>query len=364
MATLPAAVTSPTVDAIYRSYEARREPPRGHLGASVIGRPCSRQLWYGFRWAYAEQHSGRLLRLFERGQREEPALSADLRAIGVQLHTVDPRTGRQFEFSAVGGHVGGSMDGAGAGFPEAPKAWHVVEYKTFSGKTWADLSAKGVQASKPEHYAQVVLYMKWSGMERAMYLGVNKDTDDIYAERIRFDKTEAERLEAKAARIVESPVPLTGISADPAWYQCKICPAANLCHRSEGVQVNCRTCVHATPEMDGNGRWSCARHKRDIGTDEQRKGCAEHRLIPDLIAWAKATSADEAENWIEYTLPDGGTFRNGGDAGWTSAELVLGPKIAALVSDPGFMALKGEFGAVAVKADGPAWMRPGIGRVA
>ena len=364
MATLPAAVTSPTVDAIYRSYEARREPPRGHLGASVIGRPCSRQLWYGFRWAYAEQHSGRLLRLFERGQREEPALSADLRAIGVTLHTVDPRTGRQFEFSAVGGHVGGSMDGAGLGFVEAPKAWHVVEYKTHGAKSYATLTDKGVQASKPEHYAQVQLYMRWSGMDRAMYLGVNKDTDDIYAERIRYDKAEAERMEAKAARIVESPTPLTGISTDPAWYVCKWCPAANVCHRSEGVQVNCRTCVHATPELDGNGRWSCARHRKDIGTDEQRKGCAEHRLIPDLILWAKATGADERENWIEYTLPDGGKFQNGGAMGWTSAELVLGPKIAGLVSDPVLASIKSEFDAVAVKTDGPAWMRPGIGRAA
>ena len=348
MATLPAAVVSPTVDAIYRSYEARREPPRGHLGASVIGRPCTRQLWYGFRWAYAEQHSGRLLRLFERGQREEPALSADLRAIGVQLHTVDPRTGKQFEFSAVGGHAGGSMDGAALGFPEAPKTWHVVEYKTHGAKSFVTLATEGVRKAKPEHFAQVQLYMKWSGMERAMYLGVCKDTDHIYAERIRYDRAEAERLEAKAARIVEAATPPAGVSTDPAWYQCKFCPAAQVCRQSTGVQVNCRTCVHATPEMDGNARWSCARHKRDLPLAEQRKGCPDHRLIPDLINWATVSGADEAENWIEYTTPDGGKFRNGGDGGWTSAELALGPKLAALVSDPVLASIKSEFGAVAV----------------
>ena len=31
MATIPQSVTSPTVDAIYRAYEARREPQRPHL---------------------------------------------------------------------------------------------------------------------------------------------------------------------------------------------------------------------------------------------------------------------------------------------------------------------------------------------
>jgi hypothetical protein len=206
--------------------------------------------------------------------------------------------------------------------------------------------------------------MRWSGMDRTYYTGVCKDDDRIHGERIRFDAAFAEREEAKARRIVESPTPPAGISEDAAFYQCKFCPAANVCHRSEGVQVNCRTCVHATPEMDGNGRWSCARHKRDIGTDEQRKGCAEHRLIPDLIPWAKVVSADEGENWIEYRTEAGGTFRNGGDAGWSSKELVLGPKIAGLVSDPVLAEIKSEFGAVAKSADGPAWMRPGIGRVA
>jgi len=363
MATIPQSVTSPTVDAIYRAYEARRDPPRPHLGASVIGRPCSRQLWYSFRWVYAEQHEGRVLRLFERGQREEPALAADLRATGVQLHTVDPRTGKQFEFKVIGGHVGGSMDGAALGILEAPKAWHVWECKTFSLKAFEKLAKDGVHASKPEHYTQVQLYMRWSGMDRTFYTGVCKDDDRIHGERIRLDAAHAEQAEAKARRIVESPTPPAGVSEDPAFYQCKFCPAANVCHRSEGVQVNCRTCVHATPEMDGDGRWSCARHRKDIGTDEQRKGCAEHRLIPDLILWAKATGADERENWIEYTLPDGGKFQNGGAMGWTSAELVLGPKIAGLVSDPVLASIKSEFDAVAVKADGPAWMRPGIGRL-
>src|SRR5574337_307878 len=132
MVALPKTITSPTVAAIYAGYEKREaaEPRRGHLGASVIGRPCERQLWYAFRWAYQEQFKGRMLRLFQRGHREEDWFAADLRSTGAQVHSVDPRTGQQFRFSAVGGHVGGSMDGCALGLIEAPKTWHVVEYKT------------------------------------------------------------------------------------------------------------------------------------------------------------------------------------------------------------------------------------------
>src|SRR5574337_818227 len=105
MVALPKTITSPTVAAIYAGYEKREaaEPRRGHLGASVIGRPCERQLWYAFRWAYQEQFKGRMLRLFQRGHREEDWFAADLRSTGAQVHSVDPRTGQQFRFSAVGG---------------------------------------------------------------------------------------------------------------------------------------------------------------------------------------------------------------------------------------------------------------------
>src|SRR5574337_815622 len=128
MVALPKTITSPTVAAIFAGYEKREaaEPRRGHLGASVIGKPCERQLWYAFRWAYQEQFEGRMLRLFQRGHREEDWFAADLRSTGAQVHSVDPRTGQQFRFSAVGGHVGGSMDGCALGLIEAPKTWHVA----------------------------------------------------------------------------------------------------------------------------------------------------------------------------------------------------------------------------------------------
>lgn len=136
---------TPTLSAIYASYEARQgDGFRDHLGASLIGKSCARALWYDFRWATPARHTGRILRLFETGQLEEARLVRDLRATGATVLEVDPETGRQFRVEAHGGHFGGSLDAVALGPLEAPKTWHVVEFKTHSAKSFAELVAKGV----------------------------------------------------------------------------------------------------------------------------------------------------------------------------------------------------------------------------
>lgn len=352
MVALPRPI-SQTVQAVLAAYEARPRPRRPHLGASVIGRPCERQLWYAFRWCCPEKFEGRMLRLFERGQREEEVFARELRSVGIEVHTLDPRTGQQFRFSVLGGHVGGSMDAALLGVLEAPKTWHVAEFKTHNAKSYSELIAKGVQQAKPDHWAQMQLYMRWSGISRAFYLAVNKNTDELGAERIREDKQAGAELEAKAERIVRSATPRPKMSENPAWFQCKFCPAHAVCHGSQVPPVSCRTCAHATPEMDGNARWSCAFHKRDLTVAEQEAGCEAHRYIPALLTFAEAVDADPAANWIEYKTPDGRRFRNGDPAAgcYTSAELAATDP--AVLCDPQIDQARVQLGGRLVADDGP-----------
>lgn len=304
---------SATVSAIYHAYEdAADTENRPHLGASLIGRECERALWYTFRWAGSEKHEGRLLRLFERGQREEAVFVANLRAIGCTVHDVDPRTGEQFRFTDVAGHMGGSMDAVALGVPEAPATWHCCEFKTHNAKSFKALADKGVAEAKPEHAAQMQLYMHWSGMVRALYLAVNKDTDELYSERLRYDKAAVETLIEKAGRIILADNPPARLSERPDWYQCRWCQFHGICHEGKLPAVNCRTCAHATSELDGDGRWSCYRFKADIDVDAQRMGaqCPSHLFIPSMVP-LKQVDASESAGWIEYELSGGGVIRNG-----------------------------------------------------
>jgi hypothetical protein len=306
MAELPA-VTSPTREAIFAAYEADADEGfRQHLGASLIGRECERALWYDFRWTSVANHPGRLLRLFETGQLEEDRIVRNLRRIGATVLEVDPETGRQWRVQAHGGHFGGSLDAVALNLLEAKKTWHVLEFKTHAAKSFVDLVAKGVQKAKPQHFAQMQIYMRLTGMTRAMYLAVNKDNDDLYVERVDADHEYADRLLAKAGRIIFAARPPERISEDPAWYQCRMCSHAGICRHESAAAVNCRTCLGATPVEGG---WQCEREERPLSEAEQRTGCKHHLYIPDLVP---GEQVDAGADWVEYRLPDGRLWRDHG----------------------------------------------------
>lgn len=310
MAELPAPY-SPTLDAIYRAYEAKAERHhRSYLGMSTMGNECDRALWMAFRWAHEpESLDGRKLRLFETGHREEARMLDDLEMAGVTVHRVDPATGEQWAVAALGGHMRGHMDGQGEGFEEAPKACHVLEFKTHNEKSFKALVKDGVQKSKPGHYAQMQLYMHFSGIERAFYMAVNKNTDELHTERVAYDAQAAIVLVARAERIINSAEPPPKLHDDPtakmAWV-CNYCPAFHQCHASAFALRNCRTCIHSTPV---HGGWHCALHG---GLDEetQRVGCSQHLYIPGLVH-GEQVDADPERGTVTYRMPEGITWIDG-----------------------------------------------------
>ena len=310
MAELPS-LTSPTREAIFAAYAADAgDGFRGHLGASLIGKDCERALWFDFRWVTRARHPGRLLRLFETGQLEEARLVRNLRRTGATVLEVDPETGHQFRVQAHGGHFGGSLDGLALKLLEAPKTWHVLEFKTHSVKSFNDLMAKKVRESKPLHFAQMQIYMHLIGVTRAMYLAVCKDTDDIYVERVEAYPGIAQGLLAKAERIIFAATPPPPISTDPSWYLCRMCDHAPVCHAraadAAAPEVNCRTCLHATP-VDGG--WHCARHDGLLTEVDQRAACARHLFIPSLVP---GQQVDAGEDWVEYAFASGYRWRDTG----------------------------------------------------
>lgn len=325
MALLPEKPESQTVNAIYSWWTNKLPRVSRRLGASQLGQECEKRLWLSFRWATnGEAFDGRMLRLFNRGHREEPLFVEELRGIGCKVQDIDPSTGEQFEFTACGGHLVAKIDGVALGVPEAPKTWHNLSFKTINAKGHAVLVKNGVQKEKPEYWAQNQIEMRLSGLERTLYLSACKDDDSLYGERIHADAAEGERLEAKAERIIFAQEPLPGISDDAAFYKCKFCPASKVCHTSQLPQVSCRTCLHATPEKDGDGRWSCAKWGADIPLDAQRAACASHLYVPVLLKrWGEVSDASADEGWVEYKAADGFVFRNGprGHLSFESTEL-------------------------------------------
>lgn len=304
---------SRTVEAIYRSYELRdQHDERSYLGMSVLGEECERRLWYGFRWAHAaETFNGRKLRLFDTGHREEARLIEDLRAIGCVVHDVDQETRLQWSVETANGHAKGHLDGVVEGIPDAPKTPHVFEAKTHSAKSFRELVRAGVRIAKPMHYAQMQAYMHLTGLTRALYLAVEKDTDTIHGERIEYDAEFSLRLMAKAARIISSDRAPAKLHDDPtskAAWACAYCPAFAVCHAGEFARTNCRTCLHASPGHAGS--WHCARFGRELSLDDQRAGCPAHLYLPDLVP-GEQVDVSPTDETVTYRLRDGRAWVDG-----------------------------------------------------
>lgn len=286
------------VSAIYAGYEQRglAEPPRAYLGASVIGDECARKLWYGLRWATLPDFDGRMYRLFQTGHLEEPRMIRDLRDIGATVYERDPDTGRQFNYVDLWGHYRGSTDGIGSRLPGGERKHHILEFKTHSAKSYADLKRHGVQQSKPVHYAQMQVYMGWAKLSYALYLARNKDTDELHAERIESDPVAFDRLREKAERVVFAPLPPARLSDDPAFFKCKLCDHKDVCHGYTGPRKSCRTCVHASPVKTGDGAWECARYQIHPTEAQQLHGCDSYLPLPPLLGYADPLDADD--EWI------------------------------------------------------------------
>lgn len=303
-------------DTLARHYEdTGPERERSYLGMSVLGDECEAKLWFAFRWAIEpEQFEGRMKRLFETGHIEEARIIADLSSIGVQIAEVDPASGEQWFVSAVGGHVRGHTDGRiERGVIEAPRTPHLFENKTHNAKSFGELLRLGVKKAKPQHYGQMQGYMERMGLKRALYVAVEKDTDNFHVERVEFDAVFAAQLLAKGERIVTAETRPTrlheNLNSKAAW-KCHYCPAVGVCHRGAWARRNCRTCLHATALLDGDGRWRCARHNRDLSLEDQKGGCGAHLYLPDLVP-GKQTDADPEAETVTYVMRDGSTWVDG-----------------------------------------------------
>lgn len=253
--------------------EAYGEGYRDHLGASVIGQSCLRRLVYSFRHMHAEQFDGRMLRLFNRGHKEEARFVEWLRGIGSQVWEVD-ENGKQFRFSAVDGHYGGSLDGVtilplkyGLPFP------FLLEMKTHSLNSFNKLVKNGMKHSKPEHWQQMCSYGEDRNFHYGIYIAINKNDDDLYVDVVELDHAAGIANRNKAGNVVGAKRLPPKVAASPAFDTCKYCPMAGVCHNSEPVDVNCRSCANASA-IEG-GAWYCNLWKANIPKDAIPAACPQ-----------------------------------------------------------------------------------------
>lgn len=253
---------------------------RTHLGCSSIGKECSRELWYDFRWIFRKPFDGRMQRLFQRGHREEDRVFEYLRGIGCTVWEFDEsldhslsKEKRQIKVSAHHGHFGGSVDAV----IKLPERYGVSEPLLLSVKTSATGSLfskydeKGLQQHKPVYFAQECSYGKLMGIKFALFFVANKNDDDIYMEVVELNEDVGDTMLNKAERIIFSDKPPERISMNPTFQTCQYCDKKAVCHMGEKAEKNCRSCKHSSPVE--NKEWFCAKHNGNIPKEFIPKAC-------------------------------------------------------------------------------------------
>lgn len=254
---------------------------RSHLGASVIGHPCSRNLWYNFRWVSHKTHSGRQYRLFQRGHLEEARVHDYLTGIGcnVQIFAqgtehIEDKGKRQIRIYGCEGHFAGSVDGI-IKLPERYLIQQDVlflgEYKTQGTQKFPKLQKEGVQIAKHQHFCQQSIYGLKLGLQYAIYISVNKNDDDLHIEVIKLDWELGKFLEQKAYDIIFSNEPPNRISASPSYFDCKWCDLSATCWNNKPADKNCRSCKYCHAVKDA--QWECKWYDQIVPKEFIKIGC-------------------------------------------------------------------------------------------
>jgi len=314
MAPLPK-VTPPTLRLIQQKLEEGHDDWESvGVPAGDIGLECDRQVWLNFRRASApEVIDWRKRRIFERGNIEEERLLDMLRLVDVEVW------GEQDRVRAVGGHLRGKIDGRALGLIEASKTEHIVECKSAKQEVFRKVKKEGVKKGKPEHYATFQFYMFGLGIDRVLYLMSNKNDEDVHYERVEYDAEFALRQVARIERIIGMDEPPGRLCNKRDDFRGQFCRQAEVCWGEVRPRVHCRSCIHATPLMDGNAGWDCARWSKPLSLAEQDAGCPSHLYIPAILVGYEQVDVDEAEETITYRTPTGELWVDGATSGGDEA---------------------------------------------
>lgn len=281
MAAIPLLNLDPTLEAmkVEVEKEAAQEQSRTYLGMSSIAHPCSRQLWYSFRWFDDPHFKADTLFKFADGHYSEDLTAARLRKVeGIKLTTHLP-DGHQIGHVDIEGHFRGHMDGKIEGLKQAPKTPHVWEHKCVNEtkfkklkKLVETLGEKNALEEWDEiYYGQAILYMAYSGLSRHYLTVTTSGSREITSCRTDANGSKARELIRKAEHIITSPKPPEKMSQEPSHWLCKMCSFVDACHYGKEPKQSCRSCQHSYPAKDA--AWFCKRWDSNIPTDAQRIGC-------------------------------------------------------------------------------------------
>jgi len=234
----------PTLTAMLEAVEKnQKRQDRNYLGASLIGEPCSRKIWYQYNKYEQAPSSAIGLVAAESGHYAEDVTASRLRLLPfIELHTHD-ENGSQYGWASADGKMAGHYDGLIRGIIQAPKAIHIWEHKDKDHKKFSDFQNKKAKFGDKNtlknwdevYYGQAQINMHHAKIDgkhidrhymTVSYAGARKyDSCRTY-----YDPVYAEMLVNKGYSIIENPSPPRRVSEQKDFFLCRFCNFKEICH--------------------------------------------------------------------------------------------------------------------------------------
>jgi hypothetical protein len=157
----------------------------------------------------------------------------------------------------------------------------IDQKKALEIKTMGDKYFKQAQKNREPleyHLPQISIHCYLLGVDKCVYIFVNKNTDEVDDIEVKGSKRTAKFYLDRAQRLIDSPFPPARVSDNPAFWKCKTCHLAEICHRGAKPEKNCRTCVHS--EAVPGGFWRCKKKDLDILDTDLYPECDLYLTIP------------------------------------------------------------------------------------
>jgi len=224
---------------MYKTIEAGQETKqRDYLGASLIGNPCARQIWYQYNGYPKQPFEATTLMNFADGHASEDITAERLRQVpGIELITHNEQ-GDQFGFDMLGSKFKGHCDGFIRGLIQAPDTWHIWEHKCSAKKKFDEFvrikrnvgEKKALKNWNENYYAQAQLYMYAFDLNRH-YLTVSIAGSREYNScRTEYREDVAMRYIERADKIIQAKSEPPRISEKSDFWLCRFCDYREICH--------------------------------------------------------------------------------------------------------------------------------------
>jgi len=217
-----------TIKLIDDAIAKRVHSPRDYMGASILGKECDRDLWYSYKKP-KPVHDPRVQRIFDMGHIIEEYVVGLLREAGLSVYEKD-EAGKQFGF--IDGAIAGHMDGVVMGLTESTKP-HLLEIKSANEKRFKDFEKKGVKKMSNEYWVQIHVYMQKFKLDKGLFVIMNKNTCELYFERVDYDKGVADVYLTRGHELVGQVEEPSRKYKSSTFFKCRFCNYNEECWADE-----------------------------------------------------------------------------------------------------------------------------------